>query len=322
MDAVTPTGNASTQAGVLQIIYAARSVLGRIMAKPEAQNGQFAQRITEIANLLILACERERNVALASVILKQDGPYALRHAVSVAILVELALHDMGLSVAHRRPILCAALTMNISMHAFQDALVKQAGPLTMEQRQAMQSHPLLGRDMLERLGVDDQDWLSCVAQHHESPDGTGYPQHINHAELRFEARLIGLADRYCALLSRSAWRRGQSADCALFSTLGESTNPVDAKLGHLFTRTLGIYPPGTLVRLINHEIGMVKRAGQVESTPIVASLFDQNWRPLPRVLERDSAQAAFSIMETLDIHKVQAPLDLTLIWGQEAREPA
>jgi len=307
------------KASVVQIIYAARSILNRALSRPEHRPGEFVPHLIELASFLMHACERDRNIVLATVLLRQDGPYAIRHAVNVAMLAELALRDIGLAASHRRPVVCAALTMNISMLALQEALSRQAGTLTQEQRLAMQSHPKLGREMLMQLGVNEPLWLDCVAQHHEAPDGKGYPQHLQSDQIRLEARLIAMLDRYCALLSRNAWRRGQGADSALFTTISEACGDLDVKLGHLLTRTLGIYPPGTLVQLINGEKGIVRRQGQ--TMPVVAALLDRNGCKLPTLLERDTARENYSIVSVLDLHQETERIDLQKIWGAEAADP-
>lgn len=315
-----PSANQNAgKASVLQIIYAARSILNRALSRPEHRSGEFASHLSELAALLMHACDRDRNIVLATVLLRHDGIYAIRHAVNVAMLVELTLRDMGLSPAHRRPVVCAALTMNISMLALQEALVKQAGSLTLEQRQSMQAHPTLGRDMLIGLGVNDPVWLDCVAQHHESPDGRGYPQGLRGESIRLEARLIALLDRYCALLNRNAWRRGQGADSALFTTISEASGDLDVKLGHLLTRSLGIYPPGTLVQLLNGEKGIVRRQGL--AMPVVAALLDRHGCSLPAIIERDTAQELFSIVSVLDLHQETERIDMRKIWGEDAAEP-
>lgn len=320
MESYLVVGDAPVRAAasVLQIIYAARSVLDRMLAQPEAHANQFALRVSEIGRFLTYANGRSRDVAIASILLCQDGAYPIRHAVNVAMLVDLALSELGRDGMERLPVVSAALTMNIGMHGLQDALSRQSGPLTAEQRQAMQEHPVRGRELLRQLGVADTVWLDCVELHHEAPDGSGYPHHLSGAVVSFEARLIGLADRYCAILSRNAWRRGQLSDSALFTSLGAPTGTMDTKLARLFTQTIGIYPPGALVQLLNGELGLVKQRGSSEGAPIVAALFDKNGRELDTPQERNSALDGLSIVSLLDSRMAPAKIDMQKVWGAEA----
>ena len=59
-------------------------------------------------------------------------------------------------------------------------------------------------------GVSDEQWLACVLQHHETDDGSGYPEGRSNGEVALNAKLIGLADRYCACVSARNYRRSMA----------------------------------------------------------------------------------------------------------------
>lgn len=275
----------------------------------------FVARIGQVVEAIQAACDRHPDLAIAMILLSQEEPYGVRHAADVAVVVELALRRLGYSSTDRRSVVAAALTMNLGMLTLQDRLAAQDTPPTPEQRQEIQLHPQRGRDMLRMLGVADALWLDCVLQHHEAPDGSGYPNKLSGTAIRFEARLIGLADRYCALLTQSAWRNAQRPDIALQQTL---SGDIDSKLGRLLTQTLGIYPPGSVVQLLNGEIGVVKRPGQLESAPLVMTLFDAQGRILNRRHERDTRAEEHTVTGVLDAYKVAQFFRLTEVWQDEA----
>ena len=277
----------------------------------------FPQRITEIAQQLQLACLQDSDVALAVILHAQEGGYGVRHAVDTATVVEVACRRVGMSLADRQSVVCAALTMNLGMLALQETLTQQAGPLTPAQRITMQEHPQLGRDMLRALGVADLLWLDCVLQHHEAPDGSGYPARLKGDGIRFEARLIGLADRYCARLTQSAWRKAAAVDTAMFDSLAQNGG-VDAKLGALFGDTLGLYPPGAVVQLKNGEVAVVRAEGKDQRTPTVVSLLDAKGDVLAESPVRDTAQDAYRIAHVLDPRLMAGRLRSTLVWGATA----
>ncbi|WP_164521398.1 HD-GYP domain-containing protein [Iodobacter ciconiae] len=301
-----------------RFIFESRAALDRILSKSESYAGVFPAHISTIADHLGRACTLNRNVVIGMIMLRQDGTYAIRHAINVACVVELALRDLGRSPAERRPVVAAALTMNIGMYAIQEKLSTQSGPLTDEQRLLMQVHPVEGRDTLRKLGVTDPLWLDYVLQHHEIPDGSGYPQQLSGDSIHFEARLIGIADRYCAMLTRNAWRRGQLSDLALLTSLTGSVNSIDVKLGRLFTQTMGLYPPGAVVQLLNGEVGIVKRPGINEQTPIVAAIFNKQWQPLENIIERDSEDIDYSIIGVIESQRIAGLVPMEDVWGSDA----
>ncbi|XZG69748.1 HD-GYP domain-containing protein [Chitinibacteraceae bacterium HSL-7] len=286
-----------------------------VVAAGEASNNTLAARIGRIADCVQDACDRHPDLVIAMILLCQQEPYAVRHSVDVAVVVELALRRLGYAFSDRRSVVSAALTMNAGMLELQDILARQQEPPTPEQRQLIQFHPEAGKELLKARGVSDVMWLDCVSQHHEAPDGSGYPNQLMGEAIRFEARLIGLADRYCALLTQSAWRNAQRPDSALQQTL---TNAIDAKLGRLLSQTLGAYPPGAVVQLLNGEIGVVKRPGRVETAPVVLTLFDAQGRLLLHRNERDTFGEAYMVTGVLDAGRVAQFFRLTDVWSDEA----
>ncbi|GAA5783804.1 hypothetical protein GCM10007860_20880 [Chitiniphilus shinanonensis] len=278
--------------------------------------GDFVQRMSQLVEQVQAACDRSPDVAIAMILLCQEEPYAVRHAVDVALVVELALRRVGHGASVRRSVVAAALTMNLGMTELQDQLTHQDFPPTPDQRQQIQLHPQHGRDLLRAMGVADTLWLDCVLQHHEIPDGSGYPNHLSGEQILFEARLIGLADRYCALLTQSAWRNALRPDSALQQTLAQGD--IDSKLGRLLTQTLGVYPPGAVVQLLRGEIAVVKRPGLIESAPLVMSLFDSHGRILVNRTERDTRHEENTVTGVLDSQKVARYFRLTEVWADEA----
>ncbi|MBB5191030.1 HD-GYP domain-containing protein (c-di-GMP phosphodiesterase class II) [Silvimonas terrae] len=312
----TVTSSASAARSVASLVLNARFKLYDLLQLQPGQ-GDFTQRVTDIVWQLQLACEQNPDVALAVILHAQEGKYSIRHSVDTALVVDLVCERLDMNPLDRQSVVSAALTMNLGMIALQEALSEQSTPLTSAQREEMHRHPLVGREMLRKLGVSDQLWLDCVLQHHEMPDGGGYPARLQGEELRFEARLIGLADRYCAMLTQAAWRSGSVVDSALFRTLRAHGSAADAKLGRLFGDTLGLFPPGAVVRLANGESGVVKQYAN-EAAPLVTALFDDADMPLLEPVDRDTSKPQFAITEMLEPESLIGRVQFEQVWGAAA----
>ncbi|WP_432721826.1 hypothetical protein R0381_002078 [Jeongeupia wiesaeckerbachi] len=295
-----------------RLIRAARHRLEALLADDE-RDTPFAADIVNVAKAVQLACAQNRDVALAQILVDQHGAYPARHACDVATVVDLVLARLGRARAERLPVIAAALTMNIGMQALQTTLASQTTPLSAEQRDIMQRHPQHSRDLLRLRGVADTLWLDCVLQHHEAPDGSGYPQQLKGDAIRFEARLIGLADRYCALLTQSAWRHAQHADAALKQSLADG---VDAKLARLFTETVGVFPPGATVTLANGETAIIRETAGREDTPIAVAYLDHLGQTLSLPVSRDTALPAYRVAAVIDTAKLA--LGAGTVWGNDA----
>ncbi|MBM3116113.1 HD-GYP domain-containing protein [Jeongeupia naejangsanensis] len=295
-----------------RLIRAARHRLDALLAD-DGHYSPFAADIVNVAKAVQLACAQNRNVALAQILVDQHGAYPARHACDVATVVELVLTRLGRPRAERLPVIAAALTMNVGMQSLQTALASQTTPLSAEQRESMQQHPQHSRDLLRLRGVADTLWLDCVLQHHEAPDGSGYPQQLKGDAIRFEARLLGLADRYCAMLTQSAWRHAQRADTALKQSLADG---VDAKLARLFTETVGVFPPGATVTLANGETAIIRETAGRDDAPIAVAYLDHLGQTLSLPVSRDTALPAYRVAAVIDTAKLA--LGAGTVWGNDA----
>ena len=121
--------------------------------------------------------------------------------------------------------------------------------LTDVQRQAIRCHPARSTEVLVDAGVEDREWLSAILAHHEHLDGSGYPAGLAGESIPSPARILRVADDYCAKAGGRHYRLPRSSKQALRSLFRSKRLWLDMQLAAHLLRRLGLYPPGTLVRL-------------------------------------------------------------------------
>jgi HD-GYP domain-containing protein (c-di-GMP phosphodiesterase class II) len=236
------------------------------------------------------------DIALFQTMHRDPSDDAAVHSFGVALICAALARRLGLSEDENLRLLAASLTMNIAMLELQRQLWSQITPLTNQQRDEIHAHPERGRRWLEALGVGDMDWLRGVHEHHESPDGTGYPRGITGVSPI--ANIIRNIDRYCAMLGARAYRAPLAANQAarrLYILSETSNDPMPA----MIIDAVGIYPPGNYVRLNNGELALVTHRGEQAHTPRVVSLTNGRGDVLPEPVPRDTTRAEFSVAELL-----------------------
>lgn len=201
--------------------------------------------------------------------------YGSLHSLHTACVVWLVAHRKEWTAGKRLSALKAALTMNIAVTALQTTLALQAGPLDDAQRQHMNEHPLDGERLLRSLGVADEDWLAAVAQHHEQPDGRGYP--LGLTRVTDLADVLRTCDVFCAKMSPRTGRPAMLSPSAAMSIFHQrSAN----KFGASVVSTIGVFPPGALVSLNTGEQAIVTARTTDPLRPMVALLTDERGQPL------------------------------------------
>lgn len=158
---------------------ASRMMIGILSQVVEKRNGESRDHVQRVAQLT--------SMLLAGLAQKTDR-YPLTREMRRTIATAAALHDIG------------------KMEICEDLLHKE-GPLTEAERRTLQSHTLLGAQMLKEQPECRDDAFARTAYnicrwHHERYDGGGYPDGLQGEQIPIEAQVVGLADVYERLVSR------------------------------------------------------------------------------------------------------------------------
>ena len=232
--------------------------------------------------------------------------YSATHAMLVSVMCALAAHDVLKWPAELEGTLCrAALTMNISMTDVQDRLAIQKEPPSPEQRQQIEQHPERSANMLRQLGVGDPRWLEAVLDHHtKTPGPLG-----GRTEGQRMARLIQRADMFAARLAPRASRLPEAPASAMQASYFDENRQID-EAGAALIKAVGIYSPGSFVRLSTNEIAVVIKRGANTTTPRVAILINRNGMPTGELIVRDTSQSEFRIVSSVAHRDVKVKINL------------
>ncbi|MBF0537199.1 MAG: HD domain-containing protein [Nitrospirae bacterium] len=272
-------------------------------------------KVLFLANMLMHSCAIDEDLALGTLLMKQDTRYTIKHPLHTAIVCEVIAKQLGWSVQERLPLLSAAITMNIAMIELQEMLHYQKDPLTDKQRLNIQSHPLYGMEFLMKNNVRDTLWLKAVLQHHETIDGKGYPKGLTGEDVSLAARIIYLADLYCARVTGRDYRPPLSPAVAMKDIFLNKGQKIDTDLAMIFIKNLGIYPPGSFVKLKNNEIAVVTQRGEKTNAPIVHSVVKSSGFPPLTPLRRDTSIDEFSVTAVIPHNAPPVEVNRYQLWG-------
>jgi HD-GYP domain-containing protein (c-di-GMP phosphodiesterase class II) len=281
------------------------------------------RKLEEIATMVGDAISLNVDIATASILHHQrQAPYPARHGINSAIVARLLVRARERPPEEIMAVTLAAMTMNLGMLAHHQRWHDGASGFDAAERARMLAHPERSVQLLRDAGVTDGLWLDCVLHHHENEDGTGYPSGKVGAQIPPLAKLVALADRYCARVSDRGYRQPMAASAALRDILLEAKTTLHTNLAALLIRELGIYPIGTYVRLINGEVAVVSRRGLQSTTPHVEAVIGPRGAPLEVFLQRDTRAGLHAIREVLTNAQVAAlgapPLRMEQVWGRAA----
>jgi HD-GYP domain-containing protein (c-di-GMP phosphodiesterase class II) len=131
----------------------------------------------------------------------------------------------------------AATLHDIGELGVPEAILNKPGPLTDEERPAIERHPLIGEGILSPVEFLTES-LPLVRAAHERWDGTGYPDGLSGEEIPLGARILFACDSYDAMMTERPYRAALLAEEAkqeLRQVAGTQLDPrvVDALLSVL-----------------------------------------------------------------------------------------
>ncbi|MES2089583.1 MAG: HD domain-containing phosphohydrolase [Pseudomonadota bacterium] len=283
-----------------------------VLLRTHHDNPQFAQDIVGISGHIQGAIKHDVEAGTFEMIYSDHTSYAVAHSLQTAFVASLVAERFGWSDTDRATLINAALTMNIGMLELQNQLAQQSSPLTAQQKADIEAHPRHGREILEKAGVTNQDWLKAVEAHHVTPDGKGFPD--DERSQNQMACMIHYTDVYLAKLSPRASRPALASNAAareLYVSGGGANNPYIAAL----IKEMGIFPPGSFVKLANGDTAIVLRRGESANAPEVQSLVSTDGWVFPDPLLRDTAKPEFKIVSTVPRSNVLLNLDRKRMFG-------
>jgi len=178
--------------------HAAVDLMADLMRRPTLERVQDFQE-----GVAALVDEVLRDPALAQGLLRITAHdfYTWTHSVNVGVLsLLLARHlHQGSAAPDLQELAAGFFLHDLGKAEIDSALLNKRGRFTEEERAAMRRHVPAGERMVRELGTLGPDAAAIVCQHHERPDGSGYPLGLTGGDIHPSAQICGIVDVYDAL---------------------------------------------------------------------------------------------------------------------------
>ncbi len=124
-------------------------------------------------------------------------PGTLRRSEFVAEIAKRLALELGWAPKRASDLYEAGLVHKVGKMGLSDAILFKPAPMTSAERAQMERHPVLGAEVL--AGSLSEEQVTWVRHHHESFDGTGYPDGLKGDRIPDGARILALADAWDAM---------------------------------------------------------------------------------------------------------------------------
>ena len=251
-----------SQKRFLESVNQCRNMYGKIVSDPE---GAYRLSAALVEDLLSHLQEVEKPF-LTLVGMDEKDVSVTQHGVSVAVLAMMIGHALDLPARDLRDIALGSLFHDIGKLKVPDVIRRKRGALTPHEANYLQMHPNFGYDMLNRSGLFPKEVLNIVLHHHEFVDGSGFPDGLTGHKIPIVTQIVSLANDYDQQLSG---QQASSPQVALGYLFKNRASKHSESLISVLVKILGIYPPGTLVKLSDDSVAKVIMTTKEVSQPQV-----------------------------------------------------
>jgi response regulator RpfG family c-di-GMP phosphodiesterase len=198
-----------------------------------AQDFRHMLEIERGQRRLLQTAYRETVVALAQALEAKDGGTSAhservrRYATELASVVEpTLLREPGVEYGF--------ILHDVGKIAIPDAVLRKTDTLTPSERRLLETHPILGEQMVGNAALLRGHGAEVVRSHHERWDGSGYPDGLVGGQIPLAARIFALADALDAMTSDRPYRSAGDWTDAVDEIRAEAGSQFDPRVVSAF----------------------------------------------------------------------------------------
>lgn len=204
-------------------------------------------------------CDGESAIRLLS---EGVGERAAMHPVNVTVMCLLLGKAMGLGGQDLVNLGIAAFLHDVGKLQLPQRVRWFEDGFSIEEFKQYQEHVTKSVAIGNRMGLSEGA-LMAIAQHHEMMDGSGFPMKPPASELSQTARILALVNRYDNLCNPVRLVTALTPHEALSLLFAQHKARFDNLVLSAFIRMMGVYPPGSVVQLIDGRYALVVSVNSV-----------------------------------------------------------
>lgn len=218
----------------------------------------YFKKIYSLANELLNEILSNDKILYFLVDIKKLNSSVYDHTINVAILSLIIGISLDISKPDLLNLCIGALLHDIGKEFIDIDIINKDSPLTYDEFEKMKDHCEKGYYYLKDKDFIHNDCKMIILQHHERVDGMGYPKGLLGNQINKLAKIVCVADVYDTLTSDRYYIESLCSSDALEYIMGHSDTIFDFEIVKTFSKVVVPFPNGTIIRLSNGDLGIVK----------------------------------------------------------------
>lgn len=243
-------------------------------AKFSVRDEAYFNNISKVVDELVEDLLNNKDVLLALVDIRSMNNYTYAHSVNVAVISLMIGIALKLPKKKLESLCMGALVHDVGKALIPKEILAKSTELTDEETKILNQHTTYGYKYLSDAYNFDTFSKLIVLQHHERPDGKGYPDGLSADRISDLSKIVSIADAYDRLSVDTPDKRALFPNDVLEYLMSNAGTAFDYDIVNVFSKIIIPFPKGTLVKLSTNEVAVVE--GTVPNFPL---------RPIVRILK-------------------------------------
>lgn len=233
-----------------------RKIVSRIFLQARLGKTIKAAQVEPVIEDVFASIQRNPHAFNGLMRCKRDNEFVYRHSLAVSALMISLARQMKLSPAEIREAGTAGLLIDVGIGLLPVDLDIYGGDYRKVPIGVFAQHVGLGHQFLAASGGLSQNVLDACMAHHETLDGSGFPNGLRGDQISLFPRMAAICDTYDTMVSDTADGLGMNPASAIEQINGMKAWFDSDVLKH-FVDMIGAYPIGSVVRLRSERLAMV-----------------------------------------------------------------
>lgn len=229
-----------------------RNMTRNIFSRPQETREEADQLVQQLVDSLLI----DKDIAIHLMNDKIAGEETYYHSLNVTVLAMMLAKELGLPAEDIKLLGIGCLFHDIGKIEIPSRIVNKIEALTSAERNLMQQHCQYGDAIAQKLGLPKAA-IDIIRKHHEYADGSGYPLRLKAEQIPLLVSIVSIVNTYDNHCNRPNPADSYSPYEALSTMFTQQRKLFAPESLSVFIRCMGVYPPGTIVRLSDETLGMV-----------------------------------------------------------------
>jgi putative nucleotidyltransferase with HDIG domain len=221
-----------------------RQITRNIIISPKAS----IEQATLMVNGMVDTALTEGDIVIHALNGNRSSDENYQHTLNVTVLSLIMAKSIEMTKEDAQLLGLASIFHDLGKTEIPDKILMKKDPLTKSELSYYEQHSEIGARIAKEVGLPVR-LAKIILQHHELADGSGYPNSLKANQTDQLARVIALANGYDLLCNPNNMALAKTPYEALAYMYANQRSKFDEPLLKSLIKSLGIYPPGSVVQL-------------------------------------------------------------------------